>query len=86
MRGFIQGSIIYTDSPFSVLIIGRMRVEGTSLLKDSYHHSSKCFSSTVLQFQPISLFNRRYGSLDIYAILHIFMFIVLNLLISLFRS
>jgi hypothetical protein len=31
-----------------------MHVAATSLLIDSYHHSSKCFSSVVLQFQPIS--------------------------------
>jgi hypothetical protein len=61
-----------------------MCVAATSLLRDSYHHSSKCFSSAVLQFQPISLFNRRYCSLDICVILHISVFIVFSLLISSF--
>jgi hypothetical protein len=46
-----------------------------------HHHSSKCFSSAVLYFYPISLFNRRYYSLDICGILHISVFIIFSLLI-----
>jgi hypothetical protein len=64
------------------IMLRKMHVEATSILRDSYHHSSKYFSSIILQFQPISLFNRRYCSLDICVILHISMFIVFSLLIS----
>ena len=63
-----------------------MRVTTKSLLRDSYHHLSKCFSFVVLQFHPISLFNRRYCSLDICVIIHIFVFIVFSMLISSFFS
>jgi hypothetical protein len=44
-----------------------MCIEATSLLRDSYHHSSKLFS--VLQFYSFNLFylfNRSYCSLDIF--------------------